>query len=121
MSTYREELCNKDERGIPLFSPLCKPGRTVDTKLSSQVVRSTWGSLNCYIPPVPYPSASVNSSQVSDADSARDWFKDPTYAQTVAMRSQGLDYDRVKVHDALERYHINKAMQKAGVALMETL
>lgn len=122
MSTYREELCNKDERGIPLFSPLCKPGRTVDTSISHQVLRRPQEGSNgdyCHVAPVQYPNPEV--PQINDSISAKDWFKDPTFAQTSAYRLKTGTFGQPNVHPALADYHKVKEMEKIAIGLLTTV
>ena len=127
MSSYREELCGKDEKGVPLFSPFCAPGRTVDENLRSQVfTRDTSNAKSgqnnekcesCYIPQVHYPKQ--NTNQMSEADSARDWFKDPTYAQHIAMRLSGVQENGN--NPSLELYNKLKTVEKVTASLLQTL
>lgn len=118
MSTYREELCNKDEIGVPLFSPYCRPGRTVDLGLTKQV-QSTYGDLNCHVQSVDYPR--LNRQAMAEQQSAKDWFKDPTYAEHMAMKLQGVDFDKTNTNPSLKLYHAQKDMEKASISLMSTL
>jgi len=117
MSTYREELCNKDERGIPLFSPYCQPGRTIDVNLTKQVT-STYGDLNCHISPVYFPKP--GKQFVDEKNSAKDWFKDPTYAEQVAMRMEGINIESNK-NESLKLYNTQKTMERVSASLMQTL
>ena len=134
MSTYREELCNKDERGIPVFSPFCVPGRTVDTNLASHVyskadleklnaMREKYNTRTCHIPPVAYPQRTVTA--YDDSASAQDWFKDPTYAQHVARRlyvtDKGLQEDESRDSGSLKAYRTAKTMEKVAGSLMQTM
>ncbi len=136
MSTYREELCNKDEKGIPVFSPLCKPGRTVDTNLTYQVSNQDLQKLYkerllaeqndnlCYIPPVHYPSKHAVRS-FDDSNSANNWFNDPTYAQHVARRQyvpgKGIQENHDKDSASLQLYHVAKTMERVAGSMMQSL
>lgn len=120
MATYREELCNKDQRGIPIFSPMCAPGRTVDSSLSNSVGEksfnnSKYGDLDCYVPPVNYPQTIY---KFDDSASAKDWFNDPTYAQLSAAKNQR---KVLTVPPALQIYQNKKASEKAAISEMQVL
>ena len=134
MSSYREEVCNKDEKGVPLFSPYCKPGRTVDNTLTSQITTpatllqynekekemkgySTFGEINCFIPPVSYPV--VSNNKYNDKESASDWFQDLTYAQRISMKLQGIP-EETKENPSLQLYHTTKNNEKVAISLFQT-
>lgn len=117
MSSYREEICNQDERGRSLFSPYCRPGRTIDTNLTDKVrvKGSTFGDLDCYIPPAVIDLPLKNKH---DDNSADEWFKDPTYAQRILMREKDIENDE---NPSLKLYHKIKSIEKSSASMLQTL
>ena len=111
MSSYREELCVKDQRGIPVFSPLCIPERTIDESLTYQVNET---HKFCEIPSVMFPT--LDSNNTSLGNSSKDWFSDPSYAQRIAAGS-----NRIAENASLQLYHRQKTIEKNTSSLLQTL
>ena len=130
MSTYRENLCNKDEKGVSVFSPLCFSGKKVNYDLHNQTSLNISKNENsktienkCYVSPVEYPKKS--SSSLDDSESAKNWFKDPTYAQRIANRvyvkNAGIFDNFNNESSDLQLYHLKKSMERTSGSLMQTL
>ena len=119
--TYREPLCTADNKGTVMFSPLCNPDFQKEyQKIEiTQQRRQGWGDVPCHVTPVQKPQAQVK--QYTDAQSAYDWYKDPTYSQRVAIRKVGLDDVALDKNPSLLLYHQLKSMEKMGGSLLNTL
>jgi hypothetical protein len=114
-ASYREPLCELDNRGIPVFSPLCAPHAKVDTA----PVKFPMPKTECDIKPVEQRRPRV--SQFDDAPSAHDWDKDPTYAQRIGVRRRGLDDGILDTNPSLAEYHRIKTMEKVAGSLMQSM
>lgn len=120
-SSYREPLCVSDNKGYPLFSPLCNPDYVSQQVIDSGSYKERIGynDSECKITPLVAPKAQVK--QYDDKPSAFDWFKDPTYSERVKIRKLGLDDVALDKNPSVLMYHQLKTMEKAGGSLLQTL
>lgn len=121
LTSYREALCTADNKGRALFSPLCNPNYRPPAGVTGGHVESKDISIDqsCRVKPVEQRKAQV--SQFDDAESAFDWFKDPTYAQRVAMRKKGVDDAVADVNPSIVLYHKLKTMERLGGSLLQSM
>lgn len=128
MDTYREKLCNKDEKGNTMFSPLCQPGALTEflnkQEVSSEGTQGTqgtgsYGKSNCFVNKV--PRFDVSSHVMSDAASANDWFRDPTYSEQISFRALNGPWSTKETSESQKMYHDIKTKEKIAGALYQTL
>lgn len=139
MSSYREKLLDNDERGIPVFSPMCNPDATfiqdtnsfhlnnfktsksrfdsiesINSNLNSEFIKSDNSDYDCKVSNVYFPVE--NNNQFPKNTTSHDWFSDPTYAEIVAMKKE-----ENPSNENLKTYRLEKAMEKITKSLMQTL
>ena len=124
--SYREPLCEYDNKGVKFFSPLCNPNvvqllqqQQQQQQQSFEQERRSWNDIDCKVPPVHYPKPQVK--QFTDKESAFDWFKDPTYSQRAAAKKQGIDDSLLETNPSLIMYHKLKLQEKVAGSLMQSL
>ena len=117
-ATYREPLCEYDNKGVKFFSPFCDPNYK-PPQFNTLTPQRVWPDVDCKVPPLDFPSPLVK--QFTDKESAHDWFKDPTYAQRIAVRRPGGDDNILDTNPSLQLYHKLKLMEKVAESLMQSL
>lgn len=114
--SYREPLCEYDNKGRKFFSPVCTsnyqpPQHDIQSKVRTNV--------DHHLQKLQHPSPKVK--QFSDKESAHDWFKDPTYAQRISARKQGVDDNVLDTNPSLQLYHKLKYLEKTAESMMQSL
>ena len=118
-ASYREQLCTLDERGVKYYSPLCNGNMVSDTTDTRHTYEMVPPDVGCKVTPLKQPSPQV--PQFDDSPSAKDWFKDPTYAQRMAAKKLGLSSTAIEKNPSLELYHRIKTMEKVAGSMLQTL
>jgi hypothetical protein len=149
-NSYREQLCNKDEQGVPLFSPMCGPGGKSSssvTEYDSSEERARINFANevnemkkaredydkgrlCNVRPVD-PRSPLVTQYTDTSDSSRDWFKDPTYSQLANMRERcstnGVAEKDIcekffeGTSDSFKRYRLAKLTERVAASSLRSL
>jgi len=121
--TYREPLCVADNKGYPLFSPLCNPNFVMPEMRNDQYQQRKLVSYGeneeCQIPSVAQPKAEV--PQYTDYESAHGWFKDPSYAQRATLRKLHMDETSLDTNPSLQLYHKLKTMERVAGSMMQSM
>ena len=113
-ASYREQKdeASENDRGVPIFSPLCAPDYMAALKQNENKQDLRWGVPK--VPPVtPTRPAHPQVFQFDDSASAQGYSLDPSYAQRAAVPSRLLPQDTLSPPLAL--YHRMKAAELSAL------
>lgn len=116
-ATYREPLLTeKQNHGVPVFSPMCSPSFAAALRQSESVEDIRWGVPK--VPPVDRDRSALpahpNVLQFDDRSTATRFSTDPTYAQRAVAPGHRLPQDDAM--SPLAIYHKLKALELTALS-----